>query len=308
MPDPLDLGLVTSVDARGVWVDVGPDRLFCSVRGRFYETPGDQRRPIAPGDRVRVLRTSAGEGAVEEILPRRTKLSRPAGHTGRQEQVIAANVDQMAIVAATAKPRLRPGLVDRLIVAAVTQGIEPFVVLNKIDLGISGEVEEVRGVFASLGYAVILTSAVERIGIAVLAARLAGRITVFAGHSGVGKSSLLNAIDPGFDLRTGAVSDATSRGRHVTTRASLLRLPGDAYAVDTPGVRAFGLWDLGPGDLQAFFSEFPPLAERCRFRDCRHDREPACAVRAAAEAGEVSPRRYASYLRILASLTEAAGD
>jgi ribosome biogenesis GTPase len=300
-PEP-SKGVVVSVDARGALIDVAGEQFFCQVRGRFYEEPGAAQGPIAPGDFVVVSRSGEGQGRVEEILPRRTKLSRRKGSHGEHEQVMAANVDQVAIVVATAKPRLRPGFVDRLIVAAVNQRLEPFVVVNKIDLGKSDEVREMHQSLGALGYPVLVTCAVDRTGIAVLAARLAGRITVLAGHSGVGKSSLLNAIDPTFQLKTGEVSRATAKGCHVTSRASLLRVPGGGFAVDTPGVRNFELWDLEPADLDIFFTEFHPLIEKCRFRNCSHEREPDCAVRAAAERGEILRRRYDSYLRILESL------
>ncbi|MCU0726634.1 MAG: ribosome small subunit-dependent GTPase A, partial [Planctomycetes bacterium] len=211
---------MVSVDARGALVDVAGEQVFCQVRGRFYEEPGSEKRPIAPGDFVVVSRSGDGQGRVEEILPRRTKLSRRAGPQGEHEQVMAANVDQVAIVVATAKPRLRPGFVDRLIVAAANQRLEPFVVVNKIDLGTTEDVRELRETLGALGYPVLVTCAVDRTGIAVLAARLAGRITVLTGPSGVGKSSLLNAIDGSFGLKTGMVSRATAKGCHVTSRAS----------------------------------------------------------------------------------------
>jgi ribosome biogenesis GTPase len=298
-----EAGTVIAVDARGASVDVGGETLFCRVRGRFYEERGGQMRPIAPGDRVTIERTTEGEGVVEEIHPRRTRLSRKAAH-GELEQVIAANVDRVAIVVSTRDPPLRPGIIDRLIIAASNRGVEPFVVVNKIDLGRERKVEEVRAMFTDLGYEVVLTSATEGWGTDALAAMLADRTTVFAGHSGVGKSSLLNAVDSDLHLKVGEVSHATSKGRHTTTRAELLRLSGGGYVVDTPGIRAFGIWDVERADLDIFFKEFEPLIEQCRFYDCTHEHEPDCAVRAAVEKGEVRRPRYEAYRRILASLEE----
>ncbi|MEN8151529.1 MAG: ribosome small subunit-dependent GTPase A [Planctomycetota bacterium] len=294
-------GTVIRVDARGCVVFAEGEELFCRVRGRFYEDIEGQKRPIAPGDRVSISRTSEGEGAVEEIEPRRTRLSRQAAH-GEREQVIAANVDQVAIIVSVKNPPLRPGLIDRLIIAASNQAIEPFVVINKIDLGIAKKVGKVRDTFRELGYEVLYTSATEGTGVPHLALRLADRTTVFAGHSGVGKSSLLNAIHPELHLATGSVSKRTTKGRHTTTRATLFPLPAGGYVVDTPGVRAFGLWDVEKADLDIFFREFQPLIEQCRFYDCTHDHEPDCAVRAAVEAGEVRRPRYDAYLRIMRSL------
>ncbi len=294
---------MTAVDAKGAFVHADGERLFCRIRGRFFEDLRGEKRPLAPGDEVTVLLAGPGEGTIEEIHPRRTKLSRPSGHRGEEEQVVAANVDRLAIVVSVRNPPLRPGLIDRLIVAAVNHRLEPFVVINKVDLGKERRVAAVRKTYEDLGYRVLRTSAVTGTGISELHEELKGRTTVLAGHSGVGKSSLLNAIEPGLHLKVGEVSRATRKGRHTTTRAELLPIPGGGFAVDTPGVRAFGLWDLDRADLDIFFREFEPLIERCRFHNCTHAHEPDCAVRAAVRAGELNPDRYAAYLRILESLS-----
>ncbi|MHC4472188.1 MAG: ribosome small subunit-dependent GTPase A [Planctomycetota bacterium] len=295
-------GTVISVDARGAHVLAGGERLFCRVRGRFYEDTEGQKRPVAPGDEVSVSLTAPGEGAIEEIHPRRTWLSRPSAGREGEEQVLAANVDQVAIVASTKKPPLRPGLIDRLIVAGTNHRLEPFVVINKIDLGVSNRVRGVAEELRGLDYPVLLTSATGGVGVEDLGERLAGKVTVLAGHSGVGKSSLLNALDPELHLKTGEVSKRTRKGRHITTRAELIPIAGGGFVVDTPGIRAFGLWDVERADLDIFFREYEPLIEKCRFHNCNHSHEPDCAVRAAAEAGEVSEKRYAAYLRILGTL------
>jgi ribosome biogenesis GTPase len=297
-------GIVTSVDARGARVDVAGENLFCRIRGRLFEDTGKEKRPVAPGDRVLLCRTTEGEGAIEEVLPRRTKLSRPSGPRGDQEQVIAANVDQVAVVVSVRRPPLRPALIDRVIVAATNHGLEPLVVINKIDLGREALVSEVQETFTELGYPVFLTSATEGDGIERLAEALEDRVTVFAGHSGVGKTSILNAIEPSLELRVGEVSRHTSKGRHTTTRAKLLGLRSGGYVVDTPGIRAFGLWDLEPADLDVFFREFEPHIERCRYYDCTHSHEPGCAVREAVEEGGLREARYRAYLRILSTLQE----
>ena len=295
---------MTSVDARGAWVDAAGERLFCRIRGRFYEGQGNEKRPVAPGDRVRFSPTSPGEGVIEEVLPRTTRLSRRTGQYGDREQVLAANVEQVAIIVAAKLPRLSPGLIDRIIVAATNQQVEPFVVINKIDLGKEKKVGEVQATFVELGYEVILTSAETGQGVADLAARLKDRVTVLSGHSGVGKSSLLNRIDKSLRLKTGDVSLASQRGTHTTTRAELLPLPDGGYVVDTPGIRAFGLWDLEPADLDIFFVEFQPLIEQCRYHNCSHSHEPGCAVIEAVEQKKVENGRYRAYLRILESLEE----
>ncbi len=306
MMDELTDGIVTSVDARGAWVDAAGERLFCRIRGRFYEDQGKEKRPVAPGDRIRLCRTSPGEGVIEEIRPRTTRLSRRSGPHGDLEQVLAANVDQVAIVVATKLPRLSPGLIDRIIVAATNQQVEPFVVINKIDLGKKKKVAEVRAIFTELGYRVIPTSVETGEGVAELAEIMKDRVTIFSGHSGVGKSSLLNRIDPTLKLKTGTVSLASKKGTHTTTRAELLPIPGGGYVVDTPGIRAFGLWDLEPADLDIFFVEFQPLIEQCRFHNCTHSHEPGCEVIAAVQRGDVQSGRYRAYLRILESLEQDA--
>lgn len=295
-------GTVIAVDARGAHVDLSDERVFCRVRGRFYEDLKGQKRPIAPGDRVQVAITAPGEGVVEEIAPRKTRLSRISAD-GETEQVIAANVDRVAIVVAVRNPPLRPGLIDRLVVAARNQQLEPLIVVNKIDLG-PEEAEEVRRIYEELGLLVILVSAKEGVGVERLAAELAGRTTVLTGHSGVGKSSLLNRIDPEWALKTGEVSRQTTKGRHTTTRALLLPLRSGGYVIDTPGIRSFGLYDLKPTDLDIFFAEFDPYLGNCRFSDCTHSHEPKCAVRDAVAAGAIAKARYDAYRRILDTLDE----
>jgi ribosome biogenesis GTPase / thiamine phosphate phosphatase len=304
MSEETRLGVVTSVDASGAWVDAEGERLFCRIRGRFYEDLGNEKRPVAPGDRIRYSATAPGEGVIEEIEPRTTRLSRPSGPYGDQEQVMAANVDQVAIVVATRSPRLSPGLIDRIIVAATNQQLTPFVVVNKIDLGRRKIAGELRTTFTELGYRVILTSATGGEAVEEFHEQLKGHVTIIAGHSGVGKSSLMNRVDPSLKLRVGAISRASGKGKHTTTRAELMPVPGGGYVVDTPGIRSFGLWDLEPADLDIFFVEFQPLIEECRFHNCSHSHEPDCAVVAAVARGEVEGPRYRAYLRILESMME----
>jgi ribosome biogenesis GTPase len=296
-------GTIISVDASGVLVDLDGAPVFCRMRGRFYEDLKGQKGPVAPGDRVLVSHGADEEAVVEEIEPRTSRLSRVSAD-GESEQVLAANVDRLAIIVATKNPPLRPGLIDRLVVAAKNQGIEPLVVVNKVDLGRGALAEEVRETYRELGYPVVFTSATGGIGLDELAAELRDRTTVLSGHSGVGKSSLLNALMPDLDLRVAAVSRQTTKGRHTTTRATLLPLRDGGYVIDTPGIRAFGLFDVTRADLDIFFAEFEPYIERCRFYNCTHSHEPRCAVRAGVEAGAVSRARYAAYLRILATLEE----
>lgn len=278
-----------------------------SPAGAALPPSGERPKRLAAGDRV-IVATDGGEPVVLGVFPRRTKLARrAAGEKSRREQVVAANVDRLAIVVAARDPEWRPGLVDRLLVAAEKGGIEPVIALNKIDLVRAEEraaLERELDVYRGLGYRALVTSARTGDGVADLGDAMRGRTTVLAGPSGAGKSSLLNAVEPGLALRTGEVSEATGKGRHTTTQISLLPLRDGGFVLDTPGIREFGFYDVDATELPWLFREFLPLRARCRFPDCAHTVEPGCAVRAAAEAGEISPRRYESYLRIRESLEQ----
>jgi ribosome biogenesis GTPase len=265
---------------------------------------------IAVGDRVRLDEA----GSIATVLERKSKLVRraPEAHdrgARRREHVVAANVDQLAIVVAACDPEWRPGFVDRLLVAAEKGALSPLVVVNKVDLAkkrARAALGSALEVYRRLGYRALETSATDGEGVDALREAFRDRTTVLAGPSGAGKSSLVNAIEPGLHLATGEVSRATGKGRHTTTAASLLPLAQGGFVVDTPGVREFGFFDVGAAELAPLFRDFAPFLGRCRFPDCTHTVEPDCAVRAAAEAGEIAPGRYESYLRIRESLPERA--
>jgi ribosome biogenesis GTPase len=263
-----------------------------------------QRSEVAVGDLVRLERRPAGALAVARLLPRRSRLSRPDPFHAHRERVVAANLDLAVIVAALRKPPLSTGLLDRYLVALAHGGVPAAIVANKADLiepprDEDPEVAQLAP-YRGLGVAVILASARTGEGIEELRALLAGRTVAFVGHSGVGKSALLNALDPEAGARVGDVSEAHRKGRHTTTRSRVYRLAGTTRVIDTPGIREFGLWQLSPRELAAYFDELAPFAVACKFGDCSHVHEPACAVRAAAERGELP--RYDTYLRILESL------
>ncbi|HOZ45363.1 MAG TPA: ribosome small subunit-dependent GTPase A [Candidatus Hydrogenedentes bacterium] len=270
---------------------------FCLVGEGLIES---EATLLAPGDRVRVEQ-EGDAWFVRGIAARRTKLSRLALERSRlSEQLIAVNVDRLVIVASAAKPRFKPGLVDRYLIAAQVGGVEPLLCVNKMDL-VTAEPAGVEP-YRELGLDVVTTSCETGEGIAALCERLRGQLSVFAGHSGTGKSSLLNAMDPALDLDTQAVSDANEKGRHTTSASRLYRLEGDIRVIDTPGIRRLGVWGVTPEELAFYFPEMESLASMCRFHDCSHTHEPDCAVRDAVEAGTLSPLRYASYQRIRESL------
>ncbi len=257
---------------------------------------------LAPGDRV-LIEEIEGSPWVRAVAPRRTKLSRPAmEHAESDEQIFAANVDVLVVVAAVAKPAFKPGLVDRYLIAAEIGGVEPVLCLNKIDL-VDAEPPELQA-YRDLGIHVIVTSCETGQGLDELRAAVRGKTSVFAGHSGVGKSSLLNALQPGLDLDTREISEATKKGKHTTTTAKLYRLDDGTTVIDTPGIRALGLWEVSPEEVAYYFPEIAEHAAGCKFRDCTHTHEPKCAVRDAVESGAISKHRFASFQRIRDSLKE----
>jgi ribosome biogenesis GTPase len=262
----------------------------CTTRRLLRTVATDHRHPVAAGDWVRV-RDADGEGVIQAIEPRRTALCRDS--RGRRH-VIVANVDQVMIVGSAAQPGLKPGLMDRLIVAAESAGIRPLLCINKVDLVPVAELVPIAGVFARMGYPVVLCSATTGLGVARLAAELAGRVTAVVGQSGVGKSSLLNALDPGLALPVAAVSRENEKGRHTTTTARLLPHRLDGWFVDTPGVRQFQPWQLVPAEVPSAFRDLRPLANLCRYPDCTHDHEAGCAVKDAIADGLLDVRRWES--------------
>jgi len=257
---------------------------------------------LAPGDRV-LIEQIEGEPWVRAVAPRRTKLSRPSmEHAGADEQVFAANIDVLVVVAAIARPAFKPGLVDRYLIAAEIGGVSPILCLNKMDLA-QAEPPELQA-YRDIGVRVFVTSCETGQGIAELREALRDKISVFAGHSGVGKSSLLNALQPDLDLETREISDATQKGRHTTTTARMYQLDGGIRIIDTPGIRALGLWEVSPEAVAYYFPEIAEHAAGCKFRDCTHTHEPKCAVRDAVESGAISRQRFESFCRIRESLRD----
>ncbi len=295
-------GTVTKIRSVLCEVSAAGRTYECRVRGRLVESDTGESKPLAVGDRIVFTPTEEGEGVVEEVCPRRTKLSRRFPRDPRIEHVIVANVDQLLIVASVRKPPLTPGIIDRYVIAGEAGGIEPVVCINKIDLAKDeSEYADVANIYREMEYAVLLTSATQRTGLEALKDVLREKSTVLAGHSGVGKSALINAIQPGLRLRTGPVRQ---KGRHTTTSVSLLTLDIGGYVVDTPGIREFTLWDIEKRDVAQFFPHIWELSADCRMPDCLHTHEPGCAVKEAVEAGDLPPDRYDSYVRIVETTEE----
>jgi ribosome biogenesis GTPase / thiamine phosphate phosphatase len=302
-------GLV--VRSTGSWYDVRADDgelIRSRVRGRFRLEERDVTNPVAIGDRVTLRLDPDGTGLITDLHERQNKLSRrAAGRRAEREQVIVANVDRAWCVQSSKMPAFNPGFVDRFLVMAEAYGIRAGLILNKVDLIVASDHAEAmaywQGLYEGLGYPVLLTSATDGSGIEELRRWIAGHTSVVAGPSGVGKSSLLNAVDPDLALRTAEVSDKTRKGRHTTTVSQLHEVAG-GYVADTPGIREFGVWDMTPEELSGYFVEMREYLGECHFQPCSHDHEPGCAVKAAVENGEIAPERYLSYLNILESLRD----
>ena len=284
----------------GVWVvrADGGEQHDAALRGKLKQ---DGNAKLAVGDRVTVERGERDDAwAITTIHPRHSRLSRRAPGGARGERIVAANVDQVVVVFAVAKPEPHVRMLDRFLVVAEANDIAARVVLNKVELADAAFVDALAAPYERAGYPVHRTSVKQRIGLEALHDTLAGRTSALTGPSGVGKSSLVNALFPGVDLKTAEISESVNKGRHTTVGAVLLPLtdPRGGYVVDTPGLREVGLWGLPPEHLDQCFPEFRPFLGECRFQDCRHDTEPNCAVRAAVESGEVTVDRYESYRKL----------
>ncbi len=264
----------------------------CAVRRVLRNLVTEERNIVATGDHVWFRPSAVDEGVIERVEPRHGLLTRAS--RGR-EHVLVANVDQVVIVMAIAEPALKPHLIDRYLVSAEQGEIQALLCLNKIDLADPVALQPLIGSYSQLGVPVFLTSVPTGQGIDELRRRLPGRQTVFAGQSGVGKSSLLNAIQPGLGLSVAEVSENNNKGKHTTTTAQLIKLAIGGWVVDTPGIRQFQLWDVMAEELEGFFPEFRPLVAHCSYADCTHTHEGGCAIRRAVALGQISERRYISY-------------
>jgi len=265
----------------------------CAVRGLLKSLMTDERSIVTTGDRVWFKADGNGEGMIERVEPRHGVLTRES--RGR-EHVLVSNVDQLVIVVSLVEPDLKPHLIDRYLATATMGQLAPIICLNKADRVESWRMQSLIGAYSQLGIPALLTSAVTGQGLERLRAMLSDRATVFSGQSGVGKSSVLNAIQPELSLRVRTVSDVNQKGRHTTTTAELIKLTFGGWVVDTPGVRQLGLWDIIPEEVEGFFPEFRPYVALCGFPDCTHTHEDRCAVKVAVDRRQIGVRRYHSYI------------
>lgn len=269
---------------------------IAAMRGRLKREGGLK---VAVGDDVLVAHDAATDSwAIDEILPRRSRLARRAPGSAHAERIVVANVDQVVVVFAMVKPEPNAKMLDRFLIVAETNRVPARVVINKADLAPPGAAEALFAPYAALGYPLHVTSTQTGQGLQALHDALQGRVSALTGPSGVGKSSLLNALYPGLDLRVGAISESVNKGRHTTVGALMHPLPDGGYVVDTPGLREVGLWGITARELDGCFPEFAPEVGKCRFADCRHVSEPECGVRDALAAGGIAQSRYESYVKL----------
>ncbi len=280
-------------------------RYQCAVRRLLKTLTTDQRHVVVAGDHVlfRPVETSEemDEGIIERVEPRHGTICR----TSRKRQhLIATNIDQLLIVSSAAEPDLKPHLIDRFLIAAEKSRIPPVILINKIDLVDPAGLQPLVGVYSQMGYQTLLVSAATGAGLERLRQLMASRHSAVAGQSGVGKSSLLNAIDPSLQLKVTSVSQESQKGRHTTTTARLLRMATGGYVVDTPGIRQFQLWDVIPEEVGGYFRDIRPFINCCRFPDCTHTHEEDCAVKDAVADDLLDERRYESYCHLLEDAPE----
>lgn len=278
-------------------VQVADRRRFdCGVRRVVRTLAREERNVVVAGDHVVITPGQDLTGVIERVEPRRGTLSR---QTRRGEHLLVANVDQVLIVIAAADPQFKPNLIDRYLISAEMGGIRPIVCVNKVDLVDPVRLQPFVGLYSQIGYEMVLVSVARQQGILRLRRLLRNCETVVAGQSGVGKSSLLNAVQPGLKLATGAVTEETRKGRHTTTNATLLELDFGGWVVDTPGVRQFELCDLHRDDIAGYFREFRPYLSSCKFPGCTHSHETGCRVKQAVDHDLIALTRYESYLKLL---------
>ncbi len=299
------IGTVVKVFGRYFTVEYDGQQLTSVLRGRMRKDAGLERysEAVAVGDVVEFHMENGRMGAIGKVHERRNAFGRKHKDSDL-EDIIAANLDQIVVVQSFRRPRLNLRFIDRLMVRARKDSIPALLCVNKLDMVKRGEVKALRAYYRCCDLDIVTTSAKSGEGLAGLKSRLSGRLSLLVGNSGVGKSSIINAMYPGFELKTMEISESTGKGRHATTNVEMLRMEDNARVIDTPGLREFGLIDIRPHELGRYFMEFGGYDGDCGFRPCTHDHEPGCTVKERVEKGSISEERYMSYLNILHSLQD----
>ena len=290
----------TVVRATGSWYDVLHDgaMLRCRIRGKLRLKGVRSTNPVVVGDEA-VCEADGGDCVIVDIVPRRNYVIRRASNLSKESHIIAANVDQALLMVTLRSPETPKEFADRFLVTCEAYKVPAAILLSKIDLQDAEAVAEIRAVYEGAGYRVLEVSAKEGRGVEEVRKLLAGRTTLVSGNSGVGKSTLIQTIDPSLDIRTGEISDSHHKGRHTTTFSTMYPLAEGGAVIDTPGIKGFGLLDIDDAELWHYFPEMMRVAPGCRFYNCTHTHEPGCAVVEAVKAGEIAWSRYESYLKIL---------
>ncbi|HKK26251.1 MAG TPA: ribosome small subunit-dependent GTPase A [Gracilimonas sp.] len=295
------------IQSTGSWylVDTGNKIVESRLPGRFRLDEKEVTNPIAVGDHVEISINDDDTGTIDTIETRENYITRQATHGKRGEQILVSNLDQACVVQSIKKPRLKEGFIDRLLVTCEAYEVKPVIIINKMDLAKQGGKDfanELQELYSGLGYAILQTSIEDDDSLEKLKDLLKDKTSAFIGPSGVGKTSLINAIDPNYALKTGEISDFSNKGKHTTTFARLIPLSFGGYIADTPGIREFGLVNIEPYELSLFFPEMLEPREHCKFHNCTHNHEPKCGVADAFKNGEIAASRYQSYLNMLESL------
>ena len=296
-------GLV--IKSTGSWYEVLTDQgksINCRIKGKFRTLDIKTTNPIAEGDRVQIDPEPDQEtGLITTLHPRKNYIIRKSVNLSKQAQIIAANLDQAFLIVTLASPRTSMGFIDRFLVTAEAYDIPAKLIFNKLDLfneeGLE-ILEEYQAIYENAGYPCYSVSALKETNLDQIRELLKDKVTLVSGHSGVGKSTLINALLPGKELKTGQISDWSDKGKHTTTFAEMFQLPFGGYLIDTPGIRELGVFDIEKQDLGRLFPEIRKLMGNCRFHNCRHINEPGCAVLEALDKGELETSRYDSYLSI----------
>ena len=297
------------IQSTGSWykVKTEEDLIESRLPGRFRLDEKEVTNPIAVGDWVDISINEDGTGTIKNIHDRTNYITRQATHGRRGEHILVSNLDRAFVVQSVRQPKMKEGFVDRFLITCEAYDVDASIIINKMDLAndkANNYVREVSELYESLGYPVFTTNALDEESLNDLKNEIAGKTTAFIGPSGVGKTSLLNTIDPSYSEKVGEVSSYSNKGKHTTTFAKLIEIENGGFIVDTPGIREFGLFNIEPWELSLFFPEMLDARQNCKFNTCTHIHEPGCGVIKAFEEGKIDAGRYNSYINMLESLED----